>query len=304
MIAALLALAPVGLVIALGWLLKRSGFPGDGFWQPAERVTYYVLMPALIIGNLAGAPLKALDIAPIVAVLVGALLIAAAVMMALRRTLSVDGPAFTSLFQGAIRGNIYAGMAASVALHGDAGLTLAAVAVAACVPMVNLLSVSVLGRYATARPAGWRRVAWTIARNPMIIACAIGALLNASGLGAPIVLDAVLDIFGRSALAIGLMCVGAGLSFSGLGPARNGIAVACAVKLVLAPGLAAAGCWLLGVGGVGASVAILFAGAPAASSAFILARQMGGDSALMAQVVAASTLAAALTLPLALAVFT
>ena len=31
MIAALLALAPVGLVIALGWLLKRSGFPGDGF---------------------------------------------------------------------------------------------------------------------------------------------------------------------------------------------------------------------------------------------------------------------------------
>ncbi len=131
MIAALSALAPVGLVIALGWVLKRSGFPGDGFWQPAERVTYYVLMPALIIGNLAGAPVKALDIAPIVAILVTALLLAAAVMMALRRALTDDGPAFTSLFQGAIRGNIYAGMAASVALHGDAGLTLAAVAVAA-----------------------------------------------------------------------------------------------------------------------------------------------------------------------------
>ncbi len=261
-------------------------------------------MPALIIGNLAGAPVKALDIAPIVAILVTALLLAAAVMMVLRRALTDDGPAFTSLFQGAIRGNIYAGMAASVALHGDAGLTLAAVAVAACVPTVNLLSVSVLGRYATALPAGWRRVAWTIARNPMIIACAIGALLNASGLGAPSVPGAVLDIFGRSALAIGLLCVGAGLTFSGLGPARNGIVVACAVKLVLAPVLAATGCWLLGVGGVGASVVILFAGAPAASSAFILARQMGGDSDLMAQVVAASTLAAALTLPLALAVFT
>jgi hypothetical protein len=195
-------------------------------------------------------------------------------------------------------------MAASVALHGDAGLTLAAVAVAACVPTVNLLSVSVLGRYAAARPAGWGRVAWTIARNPMIIACAIGALLNASGLGAPSVPGAVLDIFGRSALAIGLLCVGAGLTFSGLGPARNGIAVACAVKLVLAPALAATGCWLFGVGGVGASVVILFAGAPAASSAFILARQMGGDFDLMAQVVAVSTLAAAVTLPLALAIFT
>lgn len=299
-----LALAPVGLVIALGWILKRGNFPGDGFWGPAERITYYILMPSLIIGNLAGAPLAAFHIAPIIVTLVAALLVGAGVMLALRRALTPDGPAFTSLFQGAIRSNIYAAMAAAVALHGDAGLTLAAVAVAAYVPTVNVLSVAVLGRYAGAEPAHWRRVAWTVARNPMIIACAVGALLNATGLGAPAVVDALLDILGRAALAIGLLCVGAGLSFKGLGPARRGIAAACTVKLALLPVLAALGCWLFGLDGASATVVILFAGAPTASSAFVLARQMGGDAALMAQVVAASTLAAAVTLPVALAVLT
>jgi len=54
------------------------------------------------------------------------LLVGAGVMLALRRALTPDEPAFPSLFQGAIRSNIYAALAAAVALRSDAGLTLAA----------------------------------------------------------------------------------------------------------------------------------------------------------------------------------
>ncbi len=43
------ALVPVAALIALGWLLKRRRFPGDGFWAPAERLTYFLLLPALIV---------------------------------------------------------------------------------------------------------------------------------------------------------------------------------------------------------------------------------------------------------------
>ena len=64
MIATLGALAPVALVIALGWGLRRARFPGDAFWAPAERLTYYVLFPALLVNNLAGAPLATLPVAP------------------------------------------------------------------------------------------------------------------------------------------------------------------------------------------------------------------------------------------------
>ena len=32
------ALAPVFLLIALGWLLRARGFPGQAFWPAAERL--------------------------------------------------------------------------------------------------------------------------------------------------------------------------------------------------------------------------------------------------------------------------
>ena len=47
-------------------------------------------------------------------------------------------------------------------------------------------------------------------------------------------------------------------------------------------------------------VVVLFAALPTATSAYILARQMGGDSTLMAQVVAATTLVSAATIPVIL----
>ena len=56
MTAILAALAPVAAVIVLGWLLRRAGFPGDGLWAPAARLTYFVLLPALLIRSLATAP--------------------------------------------------------------------------------------------------------------------------------------------------------------------------------------------------------------------------------------------------------
>lgn len=303
MIAGFLALAPVAPIIALGWGLKRAGFPGDGFWAPAERVTYYLLMPALIIGGLARAPVDILDVAPMIAALFLSLLLVAGGMLALRSSLAGDGAAFTSFFQGAVRGNIYVGMASAAALYGEPGITLAAVAVATAVPTVNLLSVAVLSRYAAGRPANWKAAVSAMARNPLIVACGLGALLNVSGIGAPGVVGGFFDILGRAAIAIGLLCVGAGLGFSGLGRFRGGIATACAVKLIVLPGLAALACKLLGVSGVSAGVVVIFAAAPTASSAFILSRQMGGDSTLMAQTVAVSTLAAAITLPVVLAIF-
>ena len=294
------ALAPVGLVIAFGWALRRAGFPGDGFWAPAERLTYYVLFPALIVNNLGAAPFGALPVAPMAGALAAALTFGAALMMALRPRLAVDGPAFSSLFQGAIRLNSYAGIAAAVALYGEAGLTLAAVALATFIPLVNVLSVAVLSRYADNETTGWRHVGGSILRNPLVLACAAGAGLNAIGVGVPPVIAPVLDIVGRAALPFGLLCVGAGLGFATVRGVRRAIAIVCTVKLVVVPLAAALACALLGVSGPSARVVVLFAALPTATSSYILSRQMGGDAALMAQVVAATTAAAAITLPLML----
>ena len=78
----------------------------------------------------------------------GALLLSALAMsllcLALRPLFSrmaIDGPAFTSIFQGATRWQTYVALAVSGNLFGETGLALASVAMVAIIPLVNVLSV-------------------------------------------------------------------------------------------------------------------------------------------------------------------
>ena len=63
-------------------------------------------------------------------------------------------------------------------LYGDLGLALASVAMVAMTPVLNVLCVSVLVRYASTDTTDWRSVLLAIVRNPLIWACVVGAALN------------------------------------------------------------------------------------------------------------------------------
>ncbi len=49
-------------MIALGYGLRRSGFIAEAFWPQAERLCYFVLLPALFLNSLATADLDALPV--------------------------------------------------------------------------------------------------------------------------------------------------------------------------------------------------------------------------------------------------
>ncbi len=70
------------------------------------------------------------------------------------------------------------------------------------------------------------------------------------------------------------------------------------LKLGLMPALVVAIALLLGLDPVSRDVALLFAALPTATSAYILARQLGGDAELMAALITGQTLLAMATLPL------
>lgn len=298
------ALTPIFVLILAGQAMKRSGFPGEPFWVPAERLTYYVLFPALLVNNLARAPLAAVQVGPIALVLIAGVLLATLGLLLLRRWLALDGPAFTSVIQGGIRFNTYVGLAAAQALFGSTGLTLAAVAIAVLVPLVNLLCVVTLSRYGSAGAAGWGQVVRGLVRNPLILACLVGIGLNSSGLGLPWGSGNVLEIVGRAALPLGLLAVGAGLDGRAIHGQRTALAVGAAVKLVALPLIVAAVARLLALPPAETAIVVLFAALPTAPSAYILARQMGGDARLMAGLLTLQTVAAVLTLPLMLALLT
>ncbi len=301
MIETIYALIPVFLVIALGAYVKRIGFPGEEFWVPLDRVTYFILFPSLLVHSLVAADFSNIPVPNMAAALFAGLFTMSLILIALRPVISgpmgQSGPAFTSIFQGATRWNSFVGLAASFALFGTEGLALAAVGIGVLVPTVNVLCVFILMRYAGDDPASFRLLGKLLIRNPLVIACAVGIFLNASGIGlwAP-VLSAV-DILGRAALALGLLAVGAGLDLSRLSTQRVPIAFTTTLRLIAMPLLMAGWCWVFGVDGVARMVAILCGAVPGATASYVLARQLGGDAPLMASLITASTLAAMVTMP-------
>jgi hypothetical protein len=296
-----LVILPVFLLIFLGWALRRRGFPGDDFWTPAERLTYFLFFPVLLASTLARADFAELAVLPMAGAIVAAILVMTAALLVVRTRLGLDGPGFTSLYQGAVRMNTYIGLAIVFGVAGDAGGAAAAVAVAAIVPLVNVLCVTLLARHGTAAQPTLGGVARQVATNPLILGCLAGGLLNVSGVGSPPVLGEIMDLLGRAALPLGLLCVGAALDLRAARATPGPVALSAALKLFVLPGLTWVACLVLGVDGIAAFVAVLFNGLPTATSAYILARQLGGDATLMASTITAQTLLAMLTLPLVLA---
>lgn len=95
----ILAVAPIFGLILIGFILRRMEFPGPGFWPVSERLTYYVLFPALLISGLSGREFDESAIGLAVTLFVSVSLISAMLVL-VRPLLKVDGPLFTSVFQG------------------------------------------------------------------------------------------------------------------------------------------------------------------------------------------------------------
>ncbi len=298
--AALTALAPVFCIVLIGYSLRRLRFLDDGFWPHAEKVTYYVFFPALLFTSLSTASFNDYPALPMGGALVTGILVTAALTLFLRRFLECDGPAFSSVFQGAVRMNTYVGIAGAMALAGDEGVTLIAIAILAIVPLVNLLCVPILAHFGSQETHGVRTAIIQIVKNPLILGCAAGYAVNASDLPLPGPVFETLRILSKAALPMGLMAVGAGLNFAALKTHATPMALSAVLKLLVYPLATAIACELYKVPDSAALVALIFSALPTASSSYILARQLGGDASLMAGVITSQTVAAAVTMPLVL----
>jgi len=298
--ALLMALLPIALLIALGAWLRHRAFLAETFWPQAERLGYYVLLPALFLHGLATAKLEGVPVLGMVATLALTTVGVAALLVAVRGRLAVDDAAFTSVFQGGVRFNNYVGVSAAAGLFGAQGVALAAVANAAIVPTVNILCVLVFARYGRAGDPGLRGVLRQLALNPLVVGCFFGILLQTSGLGLPPGLDVVLKALGQASLPLGLLCVGAALDFSAVKSWLCPVAVSSVVKFGVMPMTTLGACHVFGLHGPAAVAALLFQALPTASSSYIMARQLGGDAPLMAGIIATQTLIAGLALPLVL----
>lgn len=295
------SLLSVFFLIAIGFALKRVLLTSDEAWNSIERLSYYVLFPALMIKTLGMANLANAPIIPLATALIAAILSLTALLVLtqplLQRRFGIDGPAFTSVYQGSVRWNAFVGIAMAANLYGSTGTALASIAIAGLIPVLNILSVWVLRKWGSGTSGSMLRGLIT---NPFIIGSLGGILLNISGLTLPKSVELSLDALAQCALAMGLLLVGAGLRLGDLKRPSFALIFSTALRLIALPLIGFGFATLLGLTGPAMAVVVICLGVPSASAAYILARQMGGDAPLMAAILTLQTVVSFITLPLLL----
>jgi len=293
-------LIPVLALILAGFIIQRTGFIHQSFWPAAEKLTYFLLMPATLIHNLAGKEAGSMPWLQILMTVEGAVL-ASALLVTLwwLANRGMGGPAFTSLFQGGVRFNTFVALALAENLFGRDGLFMAALGAGFMIILINILCVSAFSL--TVNQSGridLKRLGGDLLRNPLIIACVVGVGLNASGLKLPVAMDGTLALAGKAAFPVGLMAVGAAYRAGNLGLHWQPLVVSSIVQFLCKPLIAWGLATSLGLSGMALAVAVLLFSVPTAPSAYILSRQMGGDHDSMSAIITAQTCLSFITLPL------
>ncbi len=291
------ALVPIFAIILLGFLISRSTLVAAAMWPELERLTYYFFFPALLILRLSTSNFDWQELREITQVIALGLLAISLLIIAMHKLIAQDSASLSSVYQGSIRFNTYIGLACIDALYGDRGLTTAALCLAVYIPLVNILSVISLSLHAGNGAQRWSTVVTATVSNPLVVACAVGIGISYADLRIPELATAVITILTQPALPLGLLAVGAGIHLTAIGAQSWQLLVALVNKMLLFPAAVFAACLLFDTDNSLATILLILTALPAPPSAYILARQLGGNTALMANIITLQTIVAFVAIP-------
>ncbi len=295
------ALAPVFLLIALGWGVRAGRIVSAEAFGAVNRFGYFILYPAFLFNIITNANFSDPDAGRFVIVVLSGFGLVAVLALAMRLVIRDDGPAFTSVFQGALRWNGFPLLAAAGALYGPAGLELVGIAYGPLVFFINIACVVVMTRWGAAGTTHWRAIADQLIANPLILACGAGLITQGIGWTEFGPAEEALRLLAQAAMPVALVTVGAGLDFKTLRAGGLKVSAASALKLLAAPLLIWGVAHFTDLSPLATAVAIGMGATPTAAASYTLAREMGGDAQLIAAIITATTIISFITMPLAIA---
>ncbi|MEQ4986534.1 AEC family transporter [Proteus vulgaris] len=293
----LLTLWPLFALIALGAILRRNKTFEPAFWVGAEKLNYFLLFPALLINSLANAPLSDPQLPHLAGAIFSVVIIITLLCTVLKKITGWRAGRFGAIVQGNIRFNTYLGLAIVADFFGVEGLGIAALILATLVPLSNVTSVLCL---TAGENITLRQLVLPIIKNPLIISCVIGIVINLSEVGLPFGSDQFLKLLAATSLPLGLICIGAALHLSTLKAESKMISINTVTRLFIVPIIAYGIAYLLDLSPLVTMLLVVFFSIPTAPTSYILTRQLGGDSELMAGIITSQTMFATITLPIIL----
>lgn len=294
MLTIFLAIAPVIVIIMMGYSLRRGNILSIEFWNFNDSLVYRILMPALFFAKISTADLSG-NLGDYAFLLYAGFFAAIFCGWFLGR--EIQAPQASSLMQGSARFNTFIGLAIAEAVYGTKGLQLAVLGSALLVPVVNVTVVSLVARQLG---SGGKSILIELVKNPLILSICAGVLFNLTGLNEVAVLHEIARILGNAALPIMLLSVGANLKLRGLSGSRKIIGFSMIGKFLINPIAVIFAALVLNTDPLFIQVALIFAALPTGVASYTLAREMQGDAPLMAAIITIQTLLSFIILPLTL----
>lgn len=295
-------------IILLGLVLSRKGGFTKAFWDGAEKLVFNFLLAPFLFVSVAQSQLAVGESVRFLLTGICAMLLGVAASFAVRYFIKADAVTHASVFQCGFRFNTYIGFAICTRFCGAEGPSLLAMLIAFWVPISNSIAVSDLVRAVAKRDNQsenrsqlLRTTVLGVARNPLIIATVLGLIFNYLGIELIQPVKDFLSHLGSASLAMGLLCIGAGLQFSNLAKHFKLIAASCLVRLAVVPLMAWIVIQLTGLSGNAAAVVLVFASLTTAQSCYVMTANMHGNASIVAAVTTLQTLLSMLTLSILIA---
>ena len=279
------------LVMILGKVISLTILKEESFWQSLSRLCYWVLFPAMLFKTIATSDFSDMAVDKTVIALLTGLFGVTVLIWIAGRQFRLNNADLSSLLQGAFRHNGFMALSIIAGLYGPKAVELGTLCLATLVPVSNVMSVAIL-IYLNKRHEGMdlrRLLLKELIRNPLIISIAAGLAAKYMPADLPVFILDTTELLGRGALPALLLAIGAGVHLSAFRSAWRALLLSALAKAVIFPGLMVGSAMVMGLDGLSLIIIMIVGVMPTAVSSYPLARELGGNAKLMAEILSLQT---------------
>ena len=293
---ALNTVAPLFLLMMLGYVLKKIGLLKQELIGPLNKLVFSVFLSTSLFNNIYSTKLEEAWNARAVIFAVTCVLVVFALLWLIIPRIEKDKSKASVMMQSIYRSNIIIlGLPIVAELCGAENTGLMSILIAIIVPIYNVLSVFIFGFMDKQRPSIGKTLL-DIAKNPLIIGSLLGVIFLALGIKLPYMFEKTISNVASITTPLALIVLGAFFDFKKLSGNVKQLIIALSGRLVIVPLICMSIAIAMGFRG-GDLIAMLASfAAPSAVTSFTMAKQMNGDADLAAQIVVLGTLFSILTI--------
>jgi predicted permease len=297
---------PIFAIIALGTFARRKGFLPSTFLAPANRLVYYIAIPAMIFRAIARSSLHAGINLEVVLITLACVPLAFIMGIIALHMMAKKSDRNGTFIQCAFHGNLgYIGLAVIFYYLGEEGLVQGSILAGFIMILQNFLAVLALQLFSAREPSIYdlRQFVNRILINPVILSALAGIVYAFINIPIPLILDRSLIIISGLALPMALLLIGASLSFSLVRTKFALALISSAIKLLALPALGSIVYLRFGVLPERFLPGLILLAAPPATLIYIFAKEMNGDPELAVATISVGTILSGFTYALWLHLF-